>query len=123
MPVLKSKAIEELTTDTERLLLLVRITQRLAAIPFIPPVARLIPRLLDRLRVLFPEPTQEDEYRKLVEGLFDCTLALPCAGENKLKDDVEEIGWRAGLLEGQVGDWVRRERRLAGWESLERVHA
>ena len=113
----------ELTADAERLLLLVRIAQRLAVIPFIPPVARLIPKLLDRLRALYPESTQEEVYANLVEGLFDCTLALPCAGEDKLRSDVEEIGWRAGLLDGRVGEWVRRERRLAAWESAQEVDA
>lgn len=44
------------------------------------------------------------------------TIVLPCQGEGKLKEAVLEVGLRAGLLDTEMGDWVRAEQRRFAWE-------
>lgn len=72
--------------------------------------------LVDRLVHVFPTPCADERYVKIVEALFDVSLSLE-HGDEEVRRAVDEIGWRVGLLESDVGRWVRKERRLALWES------
>jgi hypothetical protein len=71
---------------------------------------------VNRLQALYPEPKDDETYARLVERLFEITMVLPCQGEGKLMAAVLEVGWRAGLLGTDLGDWVRAERRRYAWE-------
>ena len=102
--------------DLERLTSLVQTTRRLADVPILPTVVRLLPVLVARLRTLSPESSEDESYVKIVEMMFEMTLVLPCKGEGKLEEAVKEIGWRAGMLETDIGDWVRSEQRSFAWQ-------
>lgn len=105
-----------LMTDIERLTLLVQTVRRLADVPITPIVVRLLPLLVSRLKTLYPESSDDEVYIKIIEMLFETTMVLPCQGESKLKEAVREVGWRAGMLDTDIGDWVKAEQRRFAWE-------
>lgn len=108
----------ELISDASRLDMMAGTLLRLGQMPSPCSVPPLLPALTARLVELFPEPSQDSLYAEIVEKLFETSLVLPCRGEGKLASAAEEIGWRARLLDTEVGDWVRKEIRLAAWEGV-----
>ncbi len=78
-------------------------------------LTEIFPILVDRLAVLSPSPEQDEVYVQVVERLFEAALALE-KGNERARSATEEIGWRLGLLQTDVGEWIRKEKRLAAWE-------
>lgn len=107
----------KLIPDATRLSHITRTLLRLSQMASPCSVPPLLPLVTARLVQLFPTPTHDPGYTMIVERLFEVTSVLPCRGEGKLLEAVEEIGWRVRLLDTEVGRWVRRETRLAAWES------
>lgn len=106
--------------DRGRLEVLVRIALRLSSIPGSESATRLLPTLVNKLVALDPASTAERAASgATIEHLFRASLALePGQMGPDVKEAVDELSWRVGRSDSEVGDWVRRERRRAEWEAM-----
>lgn len=94
-------------------------------------IAYSLPLITERLIAISPTANKADKSspaeQETVENLFRAGLAMG-EGESPVKKygmDIArtrvalgEVAERVKRLEGEVGDWVRREIRIAGWEAL-----
>ena len=128
-------ARQQLTqADMSRLAALSRILLRLSPLSQAKEtIAYSLPLITERLIAISPTANKADKpspaEQETVENLFRAGLAMG-EGESpvekygmdiaRTRAALGEVIERVKRLEGEVGDWVRREIRIAGWEALKR---
>ena len=106
--------------DAERLEVLARIALRLSTLPNSDCAVKLLPRLMKRVDSLDHSFSGEGKVSDLtMEYLFRASLHLePAQMRPHVMEAVMGINRRVGQLSGEVGEWVRLERRRADWEAI-----
>lgn len=108
-------------SDTDRLESLARIVLRLSSMTRSSEVAaNLLPAIMNRIIALDPDGGKDGKVSKqTIEHLFRASLSLePGDMTERMPEAVKEIGLRVSSLDGEVGDWFRRERRRAKWDTM-----
>lgn len=124
--------------DIDRLDVLARIALRLSSVPDRSESAALLLLLANRLRKLIPNATANANsgpnlasegsattmpaVARTIEYLFRLGLAIPPDDSRReTKDAVESIQKRMEGLRGDVGEWVRTEKRKFAWDEFNKA--
>ncbi len=110
-------------TDPERLEVLARLALRLGTLPKSETAVVLLPALVTRVVDLDPDEIGKVS-DKTIEHLFQVSLtigALKMKMSEDMREMVAQIGRRIRRLDGEVGEWMRRETRCADWEAMRSV--
>ena len=94
------------------------ITLRLSMVPGSRSAAACLPDLTERLQSLDPAPTADTT--TIVDQLFRASLTVqPAQISLAVRGAVDLISRRVRRLDGEVGEWVRRETRIMQWELVQ----